>query len=129
MTQKPFAAQTAYEDTGIVLMARVVDSNRNNIVQADVAGVEITVWDLDDTTTPVATVNPTVASVIFDTLQDSSNSAWTLDTIGCNFIYKTLAAHLAAGGKTYRFQVRLTMNVGSPIVFAYHVPTVEVYGS
>jgi len=124
---KPFVSQAAYEDTGVTLMARITDTDGNNLTQSDVSSIELKVIKLSDGTT-VTTVALTVSVVIFDTLQTTALlPAWSLDSTGANFVYKTLDAHLPDGEETYRFQVRITPASGATIQIAYDVPTVQTY--
>ena len=81
---------TAFRNGSATLLARVVGSDGQPIVQADVTSAKYTVYLLDDQDaddrTPVtghADVSLTVADVIFDSLQ--TDALWTVDEVGYNF--------------------------------------------
>ncbi len=124
---KPYRTKPQYEDSPAVLMARVLTIAATNAVRADVSSIALKVFDVTDGTAPIATAVPVVASTIFDTLQ--TDARWTTDATGYNFRYVTLASHLPAGNRVYRFEFILTMADATTIPVVFEVPTVPLLGS
>ena len=92
-----------WEDTGPVVMARVHGSDDTPIVQADVDSISVSSWVVQPAANEGdqngSTDNPTVADVIFDTLQ-TSDTRWTIDTTGYNVKYEMLASQLPVGSSS-----------------------------
>lgn len=97
---------TAWEDAGLVLMARVTGNDGANITQASLSSVTLYVYDLSDVANPtVDGVAQTVSSVIFDTLQTSADdSRWTLDSVGYN-VRISVPASAFPDSSRYRIEV------------------------
>ena len=81
---------TAFKNGSAVLMARIVDSDGEAIVQAGVSAIEYSIYELDpcrpDNLTVVAGhdgVELDASDVVFDTLQ--TGGLWTVDETGYNF--------------------------------------------
>ena len=98
---------TIWEDSGASLMARVVGQDAANITQASLTGIAYKTFDLDGLTpgTAIDSGALVVADVVFDTLQ-TSDSRWTLDSTGFNFLDTTAAAaaNLPTGDHRYRVE-------------------------
>ena len=124
----PYQSQAAYEDTGVVFMARIQDDDGDLLLQSTTTSITLEVTDLSDESS-VATVALVVSSVVFDTLQTSDDCAWSIDSVGCNFIYKSVATHLPSPDRSYRFDFLLTPTSGANMVWSYEVPTIKKYVS
>ena len=102
---------TVWEDSGATLMARVVGQDAANVTQASLTSIAYKVFDLDGLTPGTATATGTlvVADTIFDTLQ-TSDSRWTIDSTGFNFldVVAGAAANLATGDHRYRIEYVFT---------------------
>ncbi len=111
----------AWEDTSPYLMARIVSATNAVLQQADISSVTYSVFDLNDTTTPV--ISPAsipVSQIIFNSLQ--TDSRWTVDATGYNFAYALPAAALPEGGRSYVVDFNVTPVSGAPfpVVFLIH---------
>lgn len=119
MTAIPTKAQT-WEGISPVLMARIVDSDGAEILQAGLSAINYYIYDLDDPDTQLSTSTLTIASVIFDTLQ--TGDPWTADGDGYNFLWKVPTASLpnASGATRYRVEIVFTCTGdGDLIVFVF----------
>lgn len=124
---EPYVTQRVWEDTGLVLMARVMTVANVAAQQADISSIALKVYDSADRTTTIATATPVVADTIYDTLQ--TGGPWSKDSTGYNFRYLTTASQLPAGNKTYRFEFMVTPASGAPMAIVYEVPTADLWGS
>jgi hypothetical protein len=124
-----FTESTAFAGGTIALMARVVKSDNTNLVQAATVSVRVDVYDLSspDAITPVnssgvaitdgsAFSTPAVTDVIHDALV--TDSRWTRDSIGANFICMIV---LPTRDKTFEVRITIAASNGDTIVFAYHI--------
>ena len=135
MTNIATAAKgTFFEGTSPSLMARVVGSDGAAIVQADVASIAYSLWDLDDTSSVVNSGSLDAADVVFDTLQ-TSDDRWTADSDGYNFLWQAAgslfpAFDAAAGvdSKTFRVEIVLTDTAGAQIVLVFKLELENLYG-
>lgn len=100
-----------WEDTPLVIMARVRDATATNITQAGIDSIAIYVFDGSGTQVST-TIAPTVASTVFDTLQ--TDARWTKDSTGYNFRYTIAAAYFPTGDVNYRVEVIFTPATGEP---------------
>lgn len=106
-----------WEDSGAVLMARLVNTDGDNITIVAVAenGIVLNVQDKAIPGVHVAASPYTLvtSTVVFDAVQTPANKPiWTFDSTGYNFRYDTLAAQLPEGNKTYIFEVWVTPTSG-----------------
>ena len=101
-----------WEDGGITVMARVVDNDGENVLQADVTSISRTVFNLAvSKTVPVSVATAiVVADSVFDTLQ--TDDRWTEDATGYNFLDTIPASVFATGGCTYRAEYEFTPTTG-----------------
>ena len=128
------------EDGDVTLLGRVCfrdasgatspNPTEGKLVQkADLSAIEINLFDLDatDPNEAVQTVTPTIADVVYDTLQTSE--IWGLITGGGNFLYDVPASWLTTGSRNYQVEVKFT-NTGSKVGFGkWKLNTREVRGS
>jgi len=103
----PTASGQVWEDGGATLMARILDNDGSAAQQGDISSISRDVWDLDtSTTSAVDTSAVAVATSIYDTLQ--TDSRWTEDSTGYNFLDTVAAALLANGNHRYRVEYKFT---------------------
>ena len=122
-------AATSFEDSGVILMARVVDQNGSNVTQSDITSVHMSVYETPANTEVSSNNNTlTVSNVVFNTLQNPT--IWTTDTTGYNFRYDVPAVELPDGDKTYRFEFRFLPSTGAEAFhFVCSVTTVDLVRS
>ena len=102
LTEPTYA--TIMEDGGATMMARVVTADGTNLVQADLTGASVKVYDLNaaDPAATVHTATLTIASVVFDALQ--TDDRWSADSTGYNFRDTRAASVFTTGGHRYRVE-------------------------
>lgn len=112
-TATVLARLTARDGSG---SATGVNGEGNWLQQADISTITCAVFDLDSTTPSTAINEPTVtiADVILDT-PVTTNTLWTKDLKGYNFIHDLGPANFPTGNHTYR--VEYTVTLGSGTVF------------
>lgn len=102
-----------------VNLARMRDAAGNLITQGGLSSIALNIYDLDGATpaTPIHTSAPSIASVVFDTLQ--TDGRWGVDPAGYNF--RDLVAHtvLPTAEHHYRCVYEFTATDGTkyPAVF------------
>ncbi len=120
---------TAWEDTGVSLMARVEGTDGANIQQADVSSIAYSVYDITTlgSSSEATSGSLTVSDVVYDTLQ--TDNRWDRDTTGYNFRHDVAAATLAAGGKIYRAEYKFTPASGEAYHVVFEIKTKNLYRS
>jgi hypothetical protein len=114
----PYASDihgTAFKNGSAVLMARIVDSDGENVQQSGISSIEYSIYELDpcrpDNLSVVAGhdgVSLTVDEVIFNSLQ--SGGLWTVDEDGYNFRHEIDVSQTEAFPKAgVQYQVRYEM--------------------
>jgi hypothetical protein len=98
-------AMSMWEGATPVLMARIVDSDDDYVLQAGVTSIAYSVIDLQNSHRVVGSGSLAAADVIFDTLQ--TGHGWTY-VAGYNFRWKVPAASFPAGEGCYRVEVEIT---------------------
>ncbi len=115
---------TAWEDAGLRIMARLRGNTGSLIVQADFTAIAASVWPFRAPTSPTLDASAlTVASVVFDTLQTTSDDArWTKDSTGYNFAY-TIPASAFPDPGVHRVEVIFNPASGDdwPLVYLVDV--------
>src|SRR4051794_21337661 len=98
--------QIVVAESTIVLLAQVVDSTDNYLIQSDVESIEVVINDMGGSTPEQVgeADEPSVSDVVFDTLQ--TDSRWTQDSIGYNVAYKT-----AMPERDKQYEVRIKLNM------------------
>ena len=105
-----------FEDTSPTWVERVVGQDAAAITQASITSIAYKVYNPDaDETEVVADGTLTVSTVVYDTLQ-TSDSRWTKDTTGFNFLWAVPATLFPTGSKRVRVDVLFTPASGG--VFA-----------
>ncbi len=120
---------TAFKNGSVTLLARVVGSNAQNLVQADVASAKYTLYLLDDQDADARTavsghteVSLTVTDVIFNSLQ--TDALWTVDQTGYNFRHVLdVSANqaLTVAGRRYLVEFQLTPGSGQVILVRFRL--------
>ncbi len=120
---------TAFKNSSVTLLARIVGATGANIVQGVLNSIRYSVYLLDDqdanSRTAVAEhcdVPLTVADVIFDTLQ--TDQLWTVDTTGYNFRHVLdVSTHqaLTIAGRRYLIEYQLAPAAGQMILVRFRL--------
>lgn len=116
MANKEFIIETKelLEGKNIWTKARVLGEDNIPLLQADVTGYSLQVFDTDVSTSETAVYSfstTSASSVIFNTLQ--LDSSWRKDTIGYNFKHEVAYdAWVQQGGHTYVLEYELTTDDG-----------------
>ena len=121
-----------WEDTGCVIMARVVNYDDTDIVQADLSSIAYSVFNtsLDPTDAGYTVVDGqsmTISSVIFDTLQ--TDNGWSVDTTGYNFKFTFDDDVFTNGNTTYRVEVTMSQASTPDLKVVYDIYTKPVAAS
>jgi len=118
----PFAV-SFHEDGDSTILGRItarngtgsatgIDGEGNFLKQADISSIVRKTFDLEgDVTAPVETTL-TVSTVVLDTVI-TTNTIWTLDTTGYNFIDDVAASLFPTGGRRYRIEYIVTLSGGA----------------
>lgn len=93
--------------SGCQIMSHERSGDNTDLLQADLTGASLSVFDLDgDQTTPVSGPTAlTIANVVFDTLQTDARWDTDIDPGGYNFRYEIPEAAFPIGGRRYRAEV------------------------
>ncbi len=120
---------TVFKNGTSTNMARVTGADGTNITQADISSGVYSVYLLDDQNADTRTAvtghvdgSLTIASVIFDTLQD--DAIWTIDSTGYNFRHTVdISADeaFAIAGRAYLVEYVLTPSSGQVILIRFRV--------
>ena len=125
MSNTPTRA-TIYEDSGVTCMARIQGGDASNITQATTSTIVLKTFK-NASTTATTTTSLTVSSGVFDALQ--TDSCWSKDSTGYNFLYAVPASVFDAGDATYRLEFLFTPTSGAQYWVIYSIDTVEVFSS
>jgi hypothetical protein len=106
----PITSTLILEDSSVVVMARVLATDRQFAVQADVSAIALKVADF---TTAEETHDATlvVADTVFNTLQ--TDARWTVDSTGYNFRYTVPYTAFPTGDRTYRIEALFVLSDGA----------------
>jgi hypothetical protein len=120
---------TAFKNGTAVLLARIVNSDGDEVQQADVSTVKYSVFEIDpcqpDNLTVVAghdDVSLTVSDVIYDSLQ--TGGLWTVDSTGYNFRHEinvTSAEAFPKAGAQYQVRYELTPSAGQRTIVRFQL--------
>jgi hypothetical protein len=108
------------EDSAKSFMARLQDIDGNNIQQADVTSISLTITDLTAGTTSTPAVAK--ANVIFDALQ--TGDEWTTDATGYNFRHDVSHTEFPSSDRYYLLEYAFDMvaaDVDFTIAFRHQV--------
>ena len=120
---------TAFKNGSVTLMARVVGSDGQAIVQADVSSAKYTVYLLDDqdadgrtAVTGHTDVALSVAELIFNGLQN--DALWTVDELGYNLRHVLDVSENQAftiAGRRFLVEFELSPNSGQVILVRFRL--------
>ena len=120
---------TAFKNGSAVLMARIVDSDGENIQQAAMSSIRYSIYELDpcrpDNLSVVAghdDVSLTVGDVVFDSLQ--TGGLWTVDEEGYNFRHEidvSTAEAFPKAGTQYQIRYELTPTTGQKTIVRFQL--------
>jgi len=127
MTRAQVYPVTAFEDSGISLMARVVGHDAANVTQSVVSSIVYSVIDNSDNSIIVDAATLQKTDIIFDALQ--TDARWTIDSTGYNFRHDLPASALPTGNTTYRIEYKITPTSGAPFHLAFDVTTLDLLNS
>lgn len=126
-----------FEDSGLVLMDRVVGANGAAITQSSISTIVLAIYEYasqaDARNAANGTVvagqggSLTVSNVVYNTLQTAA--PWTADSTGYNFRYDTDDGDMPNGGKWYRFEFKLTPATGTPFHVVWIAEALPLAGS
>jgi len=121
---------SVWEDTGLTIMARLRGNTGAYILQADFSGIAASVFPIKDADNPTLNAAAlTVSSVVFDTLQTTSDDPrWTADGTGFNFLYTVPASAFATPGK-HRLEIVFNPSSGDDWPLVYTVDVKSLYVS
>lgn len=95
----------SFEGQAVTHMARMTGNDAANITQASLSSIQLRIFDDDGNV--IATRALVIATVVFDTLQQTADDArWSLDSTGFNFLNQTLMSDLPKGDTLYRFEYK-----------------------
>ncbi|HUT11854.1 MAG TPA: hypothetical protein VMY42_15240 [Thermoguttaceae bacterium] len=119
----------ALKNSSVTLLARVVGSDGQSIVQADIASAKYSVYLLDDqdadertSVSGHADVAVAVADLIFNSLQ--TDALWTVDAVGYNLRHVldvSAKAAFTVAGRRYLVEFELTPGSGQVILVRFRV--------
>lgn len=128
----PYASDihgTAFKNGSAVLMARIVDSEGENVQQSGISSIQYSVFELDpcrpDNLSVVAGhdgASLTVGDVIFDSLQ--TGGLWTVDQVGYNFRHEIDVSQSEAfpkAGVQYQVRYELTPTTGQKTIVRFQL--------
>ncbi|OHB67560.1 MAG: hypothetical protein A2V70_08430 [Planctomycetes bacterium RBG_13_63_9] len=120
---------TAFKNGSATLLARVVGSDGQPIVQADIASASYTVYLLDDQDADARAavaghtgVALTVGDVVFNSLQ--TDALWTVDQTGYNFRHVLDVSEnqaFAIAGRRYLVEFKLVPGSGQLILVRFRI--------
>jgi hypothetical protein len=119
----------ALKNGSVTLLARVVGSNGQAIVQADISSAKYSVYLLDDqdadertSVSGHADVAVAVADLVFNSLQ--TGALWTVDAVGYNLRHVldvSAKAAFTVAGRRYLVEFELTPGSGQVILVRFRV--------
>lgn len=123
-----YVADPGPEDSGRVIYHRIetdesTPGTPDLITVAEVSSITLNVYQKSDNSLVAGPTSLTVADVILDT-------PVTINSVGFNFKYKTLASHLPTGGQTFIFEILVVPASGEQFYLTpVHVPAVSMLSS
>jgi hypothetical protein len=115
---------TVFEDSGVILMARIVNDAGTLLTQATTTSITCKSYDTSDPTGTPVTPTVVVASVIFDTLQ--TPDIWTEDSTGYNFKHVLPATAIPNGDRTYQVEYKITPTSGEAFYLVFQLQTIGI---
>ena len=108
-----------WEDSGCSLMARILGTDGDEIVQADISTITYAVHEKVAGTEIIASTSLTISAVVFDTLQ--TDDRWHTDATGYNFRMDAPVTAFPTGGTTYMVEVKFTPASGAVFHVVFEV--------
>lgn len=105
MTAASIKRAQVFEDGGAAMMARIAGNDGEYITQASISAIVCTIKNAR-TQAAISTPAVVVATSVFDTLQ--TDSRWTEDSTGYNFLHTVPATSFASGDTIYRVEYKFT---------------------
>lgn len=119
----------AFEDTGVIVMARINGNLGTAITQASLSEIAYSTYDTNaEAAVSGASGTLTISSVVSDTLI-TNDVRWTKDTTGYNFIDTIPATALPDGGVTYAREYKFTPATGQPFHLQVLIETKNLWRS
>lgn len=116
-----------WEDSSLVVMARVLGGLGANITQAYLSSVTCRVYTSSGTL--VASPAVTIASSVYDALQETEDDPrWTLDTTGYNFSFTVPASAFPSPGM-YRVEFKFTPASGDAFYVVCRINVLNLFQS
>ena len=116
---------TVWEDGGAIVLARIVGNDGSNITQASITSIAYLVYDTTSSA-QVITGSVTVATSVFDTLQDDDR--WPdSEATGYNFRHALPATAFPTGGHEYQVEYKFTPSSGEVFYIACAVEALETF--
>jgi hypothetical protein len=109
-------------ESGAVLLARVQDSQGNNLTNATTSGIVVNVYNAETAT--LSTTLPSQATTIYDTLQ--SSAIWTQDAIGYN-VSIAVPGSAWPTAATYRVEAIVTPVSGDSYFLLWELYAINVF--
>jgi hypothetical protein len=107
----PIHSIVTMEDSTVVVMARVLGTNRLPLTQGGIASIRLAVADYTTKDSTYQDFAVSVAATVFNSLQ--TDARWTADPEGYNFRYVVPHTAFPLGGRTYRIEAKFIMTDGS----------------
>jgi len=113
----------SFQNTGIVLMSRVLGMDGTAITQASISSISALIRDMVAGTEEVIALDKT--AVVFNTLQ--KDARWRRDSVGYNFRWGVPAIKLP-NATTYRIEITFIPTTGEQFVIAFEDETIDLAG-
>ena len=118
---------TVFPNGGVLVLARVLDWDDSAFKQADFGTITCKAFDVKNPGSATSSETPTVANVIYDTLQ--TDSRWTKDSTGYNFAYIFPASAVPNSERDYQLEVKFEPTGKKPTWLRQPVTTTRLYSS
>jgi len=115
-----------WEDSGVLLLARVQDWDGNLLTQDACTGIAYKVFDVDDNNAVTGSGTLTIGTVVFDTEQSGGN--WP-HSDGYNFKTMMAATAFPTGGHRYVAEIIITPTSGQPFPLRWILHAHNLLGS
>lgn len=123
---KVVRTQPVFEDSSVVFLARIRDTDGAYPPAIGVSSIIITAFDLADVSNKIieVTLAPPFTGNWFDALQ--TGDLWNVDNVGYNYKYVSEASHLPDGDRVIRFDHKYLFANGKQTHQAWDVPTLDL---
>jgi hypothetical protein len=121
----PIIKGRVIENSPAVLLRRVTGVAGTILTSEDIDAISVKVWN-SDYSTLVTTLTPDKADVVYDDLQTTDTSRWTLDSVGYNWALTMPGTAWPAAG-TYAVEVKVTPTAGDAFYLLWRVEATNIY--